>query len=465
MDQRDMTWAAAAAGAEILAGSGVARFCGISTDSRTAGPGQLFVALRGDRFDGHDHVPEALGRGVAGIVVSRFERGLTPGLATVLLVQDPRVALGRLAGSYRREFEVPVVCVAGSNGKTTTKDATAAVLSVLGPVLKSQASFNNDVGVPLTLLGLESRHRAAVVEAGTNHPGELAPLLGLIRPGIGILTGIGREHLEHFGDLAGVAREEGALAEALPPGGLLVMNGDTPFSDSIAARCRAEVVRFGWNAGNDWRLLDCRLDWSGTEFELAAPVPGWSGRWRVGIPGRHMAQNATAALVVAARLGVDPVAARGVLETFRASKARLEVMEAGGVRILNDCYNANADSMLAALQTLSDLPCAGRRVAVLGDMAELGPASEPAHGEVGRRAATAANLLFAVGGNAPLTAGAARVAGLARVSAHGDVAAMLPGLLETVRAGDVVLVKASRSARLERVTEALLQHLGNRGKG
>jgi len=332
----------------------------------------------------------------------------------------------------------------------------------LGSVHRSEASFNNDVGVPLTLLGLGSGHRVAVLEAGTNHPGELAPLLGSIAPQVGVLTGIGREHLEHFGSLDGVAEEEGTIASVLPPDGLLVLNGDSGFSEGIAARCCGEVVRFGEGAGNAWRVVSSRSTWEGQEFELATPVPGWTGTWRVGVPGRHMAVNAVGALAVACRLGVSAEAARTALAGFRATKQRMEVLEAGGVRILNDCYNANADSMAAALQTLFDLPCAGRRVAVLGDMAELGPASEPAHGEVGMLAVGRADLLFAVGQRAGVTAGAAAASGMDGVSAHADVESLLPVLLETVRPGDVVLVKASRSARLERVTAGLLGRLGER---
>jgi UDP-N-acetylmuramoyl-tripeptide--D-alanyl-D-alanine ligase len=312
----------------------------------------------------------------------------------------------------------------------------------------------------MTLLGLESRHRVAVLEAGTNHPGELAPLLERIRPMVGLLTGIGREHLEHFGDLEGVAREEGSIAEALPADGVLVMNGDAPLAQAIAGRSQAPVIRFGAGVANEWRVVSSRSGWDGEEFELSSPVPGWSGSWRVGVPGRHMAMNAVGALAVASRLGVEPEAAREALRGFRASRQRLETVEVGGVRLLNDCYNANADSMLAALQTLSDLPCAGRRVAVLGDMAELGSASEPAHGEVGRFAVGRVDHLFAVGVRSGVTAGAAKAGGMAGVSAFPDVEALVPSLLATVQPGDVVLVKASRSARLERVTAALVEKFG-----
>ncbi len=460
MESRRISWAAAATGGRLHSGAPDVLFRQLTTDSRKAGPGDLFVALRGDRFDGHDFVAEVMARGVAGVVVRTGSVTGGAGTSAVIEVADTRTALGRMAGCYRAEFGLPVVCVVGSNGKTTTKDLLSGLLGGLGPVLRSEASFNNDIGVPMTLLGLESRHRVAVLEAGTNHPGELAPLLGLIRPMVGLLTGIGREHLEHFGDLEGVAREEGSIAEALAADGVLVMNGDAPLAQTIAGRSRAPVIRFGSGAANEWRVVSSRSGWEGEEFELSSPVPGWSGAWRVGVPGRHMAMNAVGALAVASRLGVEPEAARDALRGFRASRQRLETVEVGGVRLLNDCYNANADSMLAALQTLSDLPCAGRRVAVLGDMAELGSASEPAHGEVGRFAVGRVDRLFAVGVRSGVTAGAAKAGGMAGVSAFPDVEALVPSLLATVQPGDVVLVKASRSARLERVTAALMEKFG-----
>lgn len=460
MEARDIGWVVAASGGELCGGNPATRVTGVSTDSRVAGPGDLFVALRGEQFDGHDFVLEVMGRGVAGVMVERARAGEWTGLgAAVVGVEETRVGMGRMASAYRGEHSPEMVCVAGSNGKTTTKELLAAVLGTCGPVLRSEASFNNDVGVPLTLLRLGAGDRVAVLEAGTNHPGELAVLLGMIRPRIGVLTGIGREHLEHFVDLAGVAREEGALAEVLGEEGLLVLNGDAPFADEIAARSRARVLRFGMGEGNPWRVVKSWSTWEGEEFELVTPKAGWTGRWRVGVPGRHMAGNAAAALAVSSELGVDVDAARQALSGFRGARRRMEVVEAGGVRILDDCYNANADSMVAALETLEGLPCSGRRIAVLGDMAELGAASGAAHDEIGRRAARAADLLFAVGARSAGTAGAARAAGMGRVWAASGVDEVMPWLATEVRAGDVVLVKASRSSRLERVTAGLVGHL------
>ncbi len=460
MEERDIQWVEQATLGILRPGGPVGTVRGVTTDSRAAGPGQVFVALRGDRFDGHDFLGAVVEAGVKAVVVGPGWESRVPDGCAVVTVGDPKKALGRMAAVYRSEFGLPVVAVAGSNGKTTSKEMLGAVLETRGPVLRSEASFNNDIGVPLTLMRLELRHWAAVLEAGTNHPGELAPLLGWIRPRFGLLTGIGREHMEFFGDLTGVAAEEGALAEGLGTDGVLVMNGDSDFSDAVAERCRGRVIRFGAGSGHDWRVMSSRAGWDGERFRLETERPGWSGEWWVGVPGRHMAINAAGVLALAAELGVEPEAAREVLAGFRPPKQRLEVFEAGGVRVLNDCYNANADSMLAALETLYDLPCAGRRVAVLGDMNELGSLSEPAHGEIGTRAAQVADAIFAQGRHADRTIAAARRAGAGVTAVHEDVAALTEAVGGFVREGDVVLVKASRSARLERVTEGLLERLG-----
>lgn len=463
MDARDMGWCARAAAGVLEQGDAGVRVKGVSTDSRRVGPGDVFVALRGERLDGHAFVGAVVALGVAGVVVEAGWEGTVPDGVAMLRVADTRVALGRMAAAYRAELGATVVAVAGSNGKTTTKELLARVLGSVGPVWRSAASFNNDVGVPLSLLEGTGLHRVGVLEAGTNHPGELAPLLGLMRPQVGVLTSIGREHLEFFGDERGVAREEGALAEAVGPGGLLVLQGDHAFVDEIAGRCAGRVVRYGWGGANDWRVTGSRSLWEGEEFEVGGGGAGWDGTWRVGVPGRVMASNATAALVVARELGVTPGEARSALAGFRAPERRMAVRRAGGVRVLDDCYNANADSVAAALETLGRLPCEGRRVAVLGDMAELGEASEAAHEEVGRRAAAwGVDALVCVGRWAGVMAGAARAAGLGGVTEHAAVEGALEFLGGMLGEGDSVLVKGSRSSRMERVTEGLL---GGRGGG
>ena len=322
--------------------------------------------------------------------------------------------------------------------------------------LWSEASFNNDIGVPLTLLRLEKSHQAAVLEAGTNHPGELAPLVKMIQPKYSVITNIGREHLEFFGDITGVAQEEGWLAELLPADGALFVNGDNEWTEQIAKRTRAKIVRVGLEKKNDWRAHSVRLDKNGVTFRMDAPKAEFNGEYRIHLLGRHQVVNALFGAAVSGELGLGRPAVRDGLAECKPPKMRLQFWEAGGIRVLDDAYNANADSTLAALETLCDLPLQGRRVAVLGDMAELGAHSEAAHAEIGRRAAELGiGQVFAVGKMAGVTAKAAREAGLTRVIEFVDVEAAVKAVKDFLKAGDVVLLKASRASRLERVAEAL----------
>ncbi|MGA2868552.1 MAG: UDP-N-acetylmuramoyl-tripeptide--D-alanyl-D-alanine ligase, partial [Verrucomicrobiota bacterium] len=288
------------------------------------------------------------------------------------------------------------------------------------------------------------------------HPGELAPLVKMIGPKFGVITNIGREHLEFFGDVAGVAQEEGWLAELLPTDGKLFLSGDNEWAKKIANRTTATVVRAGFGEKNDWRAVKVRLDKNGVTFQVVAPVEGFSGEYRVNLLGRHQVANALFAIAVGAELGVKHAEIQQGLTECQPPKMRMQFWEANGVRVLDDAYNANADSMIAALETLCDLPFQGRRVAVLGDMGELGAHSESAHAEVGRHAAKLGiGQLFAIGKMAAVMAQAARAAGLTRVIEFADVESAVVAVKKFLKTGDVVLLKASRSARLERIAETL----------
>jgi UDP-N-acetylmuramoyl-tripeptide--D-alanyl-D-alanine ligase len=456
LEARDLAFVVSACAGELLGGSPASTFCRVSTDSRQLQPGDLFFAIKGERFDGHDFVAEAATKGVLAVVIERARKPAQLPDCAVILVDDARKAWGQLAAAYRTGFDLPIVAVGGSNGKTSTKELIAAVLREQFATLWSEASFNNDIGVPATLLRLEREHRAAVLEVGTNHPGELAPLVKLIQPKLGVITTIGREHLEFFGDLAGVAAEEGALAELLPADGKLFVNGDNEWTPTLTKRTRASVVRCGFGAGNTWCARDVVMDDHGTTFQVDAPDAEFSGEWRINLFGRHQVVNALFAIAVGHELGVSKTATRTGLAGCKPAKMRLQFWEASGVRVLDDTYNANADSMLAALLVLKDLPCKGRRVAVLGDMAELGNHSEAAHEEVGRKAAeNGVSQLFAVGRMAPLLARGARAGGLMRVIELADVSAACNALKSLLKPGDVVLLKASRAPRLEQIAEAL----------
>lgn len=408
MEPRSLTYIAEACGGKLRGSDGLAT--GVSTDSRSAKVRDVFFAIKGERFDGHDYVSKLLAP--AAVVVDRA----VSVKCAVIQVSDVRAALGRFAARYRQDFHLPVIAVAGSNGKTTAKEVLGTILEQRFPAVRSEASFNNDIGVPLTLLRIAKEHGAAVLEVGTNHPGELAPLVRMARPKYGIVTSIGREHLEFFGDLAGVVQEEGWLAELLPENGKLFI-GEAEGMDAIARRTRAAVAR-----------VSPRLEFT------------------THLVGRHQRQNVALAVAVARELGLDHDQIQKGLDRCKPAKMRLELWEANGIQVLDDSYNANADSMLAALETLHELPTPGRKVAILGDMAELGKHTEAAHAEVGERAAKLGiDLLISVGKYAAVTGG--------RQFADVDAAcAEVPKLLKP---GDLVLLKASRAMRIERIGEAL----------
>jgi UDP-N-acetylmuramoyl-tripeptide--D-alanyl-D-alanine ligase len=463
MEARSLRYIAAACVGEQLNGSPETRVHRVSTDSRRVQADELFFALPGGRFDGHDFLRQAAEKGAGAVVVERKRVPAGWSGCAMIAVEDTREALGQLASKYRKDFTLLMVAIGGSNGKTTTKELVASVLRQKVATLWSEASFNNDIGVPLTLLRLEKSHRAAVLEAGTNHPGELAPLLKMIQPKHGVITCIGREHLEFFGDVAGVAREEGWLAELLPADGKLLVNGDDEWTGQMVERTRAAVVRVGFAASNDWRARGLHLDKQGVRFQVDGPKADYAGEYRIQLLGRHQVVNALFAIAIGMELGLSRAeVARGLAECG-PQKMRLELWEHGGVRVLDDAYNANVDSVVAALQTLRELPCKGRRVAVLGDMAELGAHSEAAHEEIGRRAAElGVGQLFAVGKMASVMARAAQGAGLNRVFEFADVETASAAVKSFVKSGDVVLLKASRSTRLERIGEVL--HTGEAGR-
>lgn len=440
----------------LQSASSAAVVSGICTDSRAVKTGNLFVALVGEKFDGHDFVSDVCVKGAVAAVVDARRLAALPPALPYLVVDDTRRALGQIASAYRALFEIPRIAIAGSNGKTSTKELVAAVLSLRLKTVWSPASFNNDVGVPLTLLQLTSQHEAGVFEVGTNHPGELRPLVEMIRPTIGIITNIGREHLEFFGNLDGVLDEEGTLAEMLPAGGLLLTDGDGYGADVLMRRSAARVARVGMRGGNDWRIGKVELGASGSRFTIDTDAAEFSGEYHIKLLGSHQVVNAAYAIVVGKELGLGRAEIQRGLASCTGAKMRLQPKRIDDFMVLDDAYNANADSMHAALNTLQVFPCTGRRIAVLGDMGELGESSASAHEEVGRRAAEkGVDCLVAVGKSSDIMASAARTAGLREVWDLREVEKVGPVITDMVRPGDVVLVKASRSTRLERVIEYL----------
>ena len=456
MEERSLEFVTQACGGTLLSGS-PELMCGrVCTDSRSVKKGDLFFAIAGERFDGHEFLGEAGRKGaVAAVVEGKRQPRVMPECG-LIAVENSRKALGRLGARYRRDFEIPVIAVAGSNGKTTTKELVASVLKQKFKTLYSESSFNNDIGVPSTLLKLAVEHEAAVLEVGTNHPGELGPLVEMIRPQMGVITSIGREHLEFFGNLEGVAREEGRLAEMLPATGKLFLNGEDPLCARIAHRSAAQVAYVGFQRNHQWRAENPRGDKQGTAFVVKTSRSAFEGEYRVNLLGRHQVINALFAIAIGCELGLTRAEIERGLAACRAPKLRLQLWEFNGLCVLDDTYNANTDSVAAALQTLKDFPCKGRRVAVLGDMAELGVHSEAAHEEIGRRAAeSGVGQLFSVGKWASIVARGARDAGLTRVIEFADVETAALAIRSFVKPGDALLLKASRASRLERVGDLL----------
>lgn len=411
----------------------------------------LFVALPGETTDGHRFVGEALRAGAAAVVADADVLGDGPGV----VVADTWTAIGALGGAVRDRVDPEVVAITGSVGKTTTKDLTHGALARDRPTVAARGSYNNELGVPLTLLAADATTRALVVEIGARGIGHIAALTPLVRPDVAIVTAVAGAHLEQFGDLDTVARAKGELVEALPGDGTAVLNADDDRVAAMADRTAAGVLTFGRQAAADLTATDVALDDLGHP-RFTAHTPWGRVTCSLGVAGAHNVDNALAALAAAGALGVDLAAAGDGLADAGVSQWRGAVeVSRDGVVVCNDAYNANPTSVLAALETLAALRRAGGRlVAVLGVMAELGEAAEEGHTEVGRAAARTADLVVAVGDVGPLAA-AAREEG-ADVVEVADAAAALAHLRGVVGRDDAVLVKGSRVAGLEAVAAGLL---------
>jgi UDP-N-acetylmuramoyl-tripeptide--D-alanyl-D-alanine ligase len=445
-------------GGALVAGDLALPVTGVSIDSRSLEVGQAFFAIRGHRHDGHANVAEAAARGASCVIVHAVPDDPPPGVSLVL-VDDTTAALGRLAARHRARHTIPVVAVTGSNGKTTTKELIAAVLATRWVVLKSQASFNNQWGLPLTLLGLGREHEAAVVEIGTNQPGEIAALAALAAPTVAVVTTVAAVHTEFLGSLEGVREEKAALVRALSPAGCAVLNADDGRVLSMAADTAARVVTFGTSPHADVRAVSAvDEDAGGLRFALAHA----GTRVPVSLPlaGRHNAINALAAAGAGIALGFSLAEIARGLGEVRAVKGRCVWRETGGVSILDDTYNANPVSVRAALATVAARARQGRLLIVLGDMLELGAIADEAHREVGRLiAATGADELVGIGPRAALAVESARAAGLGEARHVTTFEDTVAHLLKRLAPGDVVLVKGSRGMRLERVVDALAARL------
>ena len=458
-------------------GGSPAAFPGVSTDTRSVSAGALFVALKGERFDAHAFLPEAKARG-AGAAVVRRGTPPVPGLP-LFEVDDTLRALGALAAFHRRRFAIPIAAVAGSNGKTTTKEMLAAILRTRGPALATEGNLNNEIGVPLTIFRLSAEHRAAVLELGMSAPGELARLTEIARPDAGVVTLVAAEHLEFLKDLDGVADAEGELYRGLLPGSFAVVNGDDArcVAQSERAAVGVKKIFFGRSPLADVHLLSVTpLGVEGTEICLEGEE--WHARSesdvrgsnlqrsrvtvRLGFVGEHNAMNAAAAAAVARALSFTFEEISRGLSSARPYLHRSRVVAGiGGITILDDCYNASPASMGAALATLASLVAGekGRAVAVLGDMLELGGAEEEEHRMLGRKAAAAGAAIAAFfGPRSSITFKEFSSSSSSSSSAHfTEIEPLLAWLRPRLAPGDVLLVKGSRGMKLERVVDALAE--------
>ena len=443
-------------GGRLLRGDPARSVSAISTDTRTLRPGELFLTLRGENFDGHDHVHAAATAGASGVIVGRSfsAADLTSDFA-LIEVEDTLAAYQSIATCYRKTLCLKVVAITGSNGKTSTKDFTAAVLARRFRVLKTEGNLNNHIGVPRMLLRADRGHQVAVLEMGMNHPGEIAPLARMAAPDVAIITNIGRAHLEFMGSREGIAQEKGMLAEAVPADGTVILNGADEFTPSIARRTPARVFTVG-SENSDLRAGKIVQNFDGSRFTIIHGTE--SADASLGVSGHHMITNALLAVAAGLTLGLPLSECAAALGDATLTKGRLEKKSIHGRSILDDSYNANPDSMAAALETLASLPTHGQRIAVLGKMGELGDAAEDGYQMVGKLAAAEGiDYVIAVGGEAQSISAAALEAGCQHAISVGNTDRAAQWLLEFSRAGDLILVKGSRSAGMERV----LTHLAD----
>lgn len=465
----------------VLTGEKGTVFSGLSTNSRTIKDGEIFIALKGERFDGHSFIEEVISKGARGAIVEReIEFTVHGSQFTVILVPDTLRALQDIAHSWRMRFDIPVIGVTGSNGKSTTKEMIASILSRKWNVLKSEGNINNHIGVPLTLLRIMPGHDAVVTEMAMRAMGEIKRLAEVAMPTIGVITNIGPAHLETLGNLDNVARAKAELLEVLDEEGTAVLNNDDPYVKGLdLSKYKGWVVSFGFGEDADVRAVKLRIKGLLSIFSIAiktnifdyllpsvmlpstAPVIGKKREIRIEgvhlpLPGRHNIYNALAAASVALSLGFDPAVIKEGLECFSPLPMRSEVIEIQGRKVINDTYNSNPESQEAALQILEHLSNKGRTIAVLGDMLELGDYKEKAHRELGSRIAKLGiDEFIAIGDLMRFAAESAHKEGMKKESIHicegpEDAKSVLRKISKK---GDTILIKGSRAMGMERVIE------------
>jgi UDP-N-acetylmuramoyl-tripeptide--D-alanyl-D-alanine ligase len=450
-----------ATGGELVAGKESPYFEKISIDSRSIAKNDLFVAVEGQSHDGHRFIEDVIEKGVQGIVVDRAKysqtfKDLISNNVICFLVDNTIRALGDLAAFHRRRFSIPVVCITGSNGKTTTKEMTAQVLGQKFNTLKTLGNLNNEFGVPLTIFRMNHSHGVAVIELGMNHPGEIRRLSQICRPDLGIITNIAPAHLEGVGSIENVMSAKGELIENIKPGGVMVLNGDDTYSMKLGATVRGKVSYFGQSIYADIRAIDISKKGNTTVFTLELPNEKISVT--INAPGQFMILNALAAAAIGYLSGLSADEIKAGIEAFIPVKGRMDVKESRrGFHIIDDSYNANPGSMEAAIKTLVSLKGEAKGALVAGDMLELGKDARQLHESIGQFAArSGVNRLFLTGEYANALKKGAQQQGM---SEHeiviGDKMELVEPLVEFLGPKDWVLVKGSRGAGMEEIVKQL----------
>lgn len=442
----------AAAGGTLVSGDGAGMVeAGVSTDTRNLPAGCLFVALAGENFDAHDFLSKAVDGGAAAMLVNRVPDDLEAGSTAVIQVEDTLLALQRLARWYRDELGVVVVGITGSNGKTTAKDFTRSVLGQRFEVNATKGNLNNHIGVPLTILSTEEEADVIVVEMGMNHPGEIAPLCEIARPHLGIITNVGTAHIEHMGSRDAIAEEKGALARSLPEVGTLLVTAGCDYAGYYQERTLARTMTVG-NGRGLVRAESLVFDADGAHFNLVVEGQGETPV-TVNVAGRHMVNNALLAAGAGVALGMSVEEIAAGLEAAEITSGRLKRFEKDGITVFDDTYNANPDSVKAAIDVLAEQVTTNgnTKTVVLGMMAELGRFAEEMHKDVGRHAVEQGVRLVTVGAEAEQIAEGARELGLGEVNHFDDYSAAAAWLRKELHAGDLVLFKGSRMAAVETV--------------
>ena len=422
-----------------------------SIDTRTISPGSLFFAVKGERLDGHDFVPQALENGAIGAVVRREQRSRYSENAPLLAVEDTLVALQTLATAVRRLWGKTAIGITGSVGKTTTKDAIAHLLSSKYRVHRSKGNFNNHFGLPLQLLSLEPEHEIAVVEMGMSHAGEITALANIALPNEGVVTAVAPVHLEFFDSLAGIARAKYELIASLPSSGTAILNADDEYVAQFGRDFKGRVMMFGLKSSADIRAENIEnLGSSGTRFDLVAE--GYRQKLSSPLLGQHNVYNVLAASAAAIAHGISPGEIASALPSLEPADKRGQVLQFGNIAVINDCYNSSPKALMAAVDTLAGMP-AKRRIVVAGEMLELGATGEQLHRGCGRFiAGKKLDFLLGVRGLAQAMVDEAQVAGMrAEFVATPEEAG--EWLAKDARDGDVILLKASRGVKLERALE------------